>query len=486
MTKLRDEASRAAADMLVAETDRNRLAGLATDVADRVERQRIQVAALETELSRVLPAPSANGSVEKAFAAWAESVRQIRERADRIDRDAAVLSEKLANIERSRTLAQASIAEIETEIREGQQQADKVRQSLTSVEAEIAAITTHADPRQESEEIARTIEARKSAQSRTQKEEAARGLAMESARTGRDQHRTERTKALKRVAESAKRADESLTGAGFDSAASARAVLRLPAELDALDAELAAFHRDLDAVRRRVLELDVAGPPVDASRVAALEEQVQVDEREAKELDRQQVRQQEESRRLERALERQEEVERERSSTSRTLTVYRQLADDLRSDRFQAYMLEETLAELVRGASQQLGRLTSDRFGLCFEEDQIRVVDLDNAGEVRSADTLSGGETFLASLALALELSAQVQRSVGAVSLDCLFIDEGFGSLDPDSIAVVADSIRGLQVGGRMVGIITHLPDFIEQFDQRVFVEKCAGGSSLRVETVEA
>jgi DNA repair protein SbcC/Rad50 len=148
-------------------------------------------------------------------------------------------------------------------------------------------------------------------------------------------------------------------------------------------------------------------------------------------------------------------------------------------------MLEETLAELVRGASQQLGRLTSERFGLCFEEDQIRVVDLDNAGEVRSADTLSGGETFLASLALALELSAQVQRSVGAVSLDCLFIDEGFGSLDPDSIAIVADSIRGLQVGGRMVGIITHLPDFIEQFDQRVFVEKSAGVSSLRVETVD-
>ena len=60
------------------------------------------------------------------------------------------------------------------------------------------------------------------------------------------------------------------------------------------------------------------------------------------------------------------------------------------------------------------------------------MLDGENAGERRSADTLSGGETFLASLALALELSEQVQRAAGAVNLDSLFIDEGFGTLDPE------------------------------------------------------
>ena len=110
------------------------------------------------------------------------------------------------------------------------------------------------------------------------------------------------------------------------------------------------------------------------------------------------------------------------------------------------------------------------------------VIDYDNAGERRGTDTLSGGETFLASLALALELSDQVQQAVGAVRLDCLFIDEGFGTLDPETLRVVADTVRGLQVGGRMVGIITHIPELKEEFDQRVLVEKESGSSRVRVE----
>jgi len=87
------------------------------------------------------------------------------------------------------------------------------------------------------------------------------------------------------------------------------------------------------------------------------------------------------------------------------------------------------------------------RYGLDYIRDQIVVIDRDNASERRSTDTLSGGETFLASLSLALELSAQVQHAVGAIHLDCLFIDEGFGTLDPDTLRVVADAVRSLQVG---------------------------------------
>ena len=98
-----------------------------------------------------------------------------------------------------------------------------------------------------------------------------------------------------------------------------------------------------------------------------------------------------------------------------------------------------------------------------------------------AVDTLSGGETFLASLALALALSEQVQRIVGAVHLDCLFIDEGFGTLDPETLRTVSDTIRGLQVGGRMVGIITHVPELREEFEQQVLVTKEGGISRAEV-----
>ena len=98
-----------------------------------------------------------------------------------------------------------------------------------------------------------------------------------------------------------------------------------------------------------------------------------------------------------------------------------------------------------------------------------------------AVDTLSGGETFLASLALALALSEQVQRIAGAVHLDCLFIDEGFGTLDPETLRTVSDTIRGLQVGGRMVGIVTHVPELREEFEQQILVTKAAGVSQVEV-----
>jgi exonuclease SbcC len=108
-------------------------------------------------------------------------------------------------------------------------------------------------------------------------------------------------------------------------------------------------------------------------------------------------------------------------------------------------------------------------------------VDHDNASEQRAVDTLSGGETFLASLALALALSEQVQQIAGAVRLGCLFIEEGFGTLDPETLYTVSDTIRGLQIGGRMVGIITHVPELREEFEQQVRVTKAAGISRVEV-----
>ncbi len=151
--------------------------------------------------------------------------------------------------------------------------------------------------------------------------------------------------------------------------------------------------------------------------------------------------------RLKQRLERSKELRKELDAEEADLRVYDLLAGDLRSDKFQAYVLQEVFTELVKGASARLMMLTGERYSLQFNDDEIRVVDHDNADETRISDTLSGGETFLTSLALALELSDQVQRAVGAVHLDSLFIDEGFGTLDPDTLALVSETLQGLRVG---------------------------------------
>ena len=102
------------------------------------------------------------------------------------------------------------------------------------------------------------------------------------------------------------------------------------------------------------------------------------------------------------------------------------------------------------------------------------VIDHANADERRSARTLSGGETFQASLALALALSDQIRNlaAEGAPMLDALFLDEGFGTLDPETLETVAATIENLGQSGRMVGIITHVRELAARVPVRFEVRK--------------
>ncbi|HYV49078.1 MAG TPA: SbcC/MukB-like Walker B domain-containing protein [Myxococcaceae bacterium] len=113
----------------------------------------------------------------------------------------------------------------------------------------------------------------------------------------------------------------------------------------------------------------------------------------------------------------------------------------------------------------------------------VSVVDHDNAGEERSVETLNGGETFRVSPALALQLSEQVQTAAGALRLDGIFIDEGFGTLDPSMLGVVADALQSLPVNGRMVGVITHVAELPGRLPGRIKVERGPDGPRAVVES---
>ena len=107
---------------------------------------------------------------------------------------------------------------------------------------------------------------------------------------------------------------------------------------------------------------------------------------------------------------------------------------------------------------------------------ELDIVDHINTTE-RSVNTLSGGEAFLASLALALGLSDEVQMSTG-IKLDTLFVDEGFGSLDSESLNKAYMTLAGLTEGNRLVGIISHVAELKERIDKQIVVKKEAGGGS--------
>jgi exonuclease SbcC len=156
----------------------------------------------------------------------------------------------------------------------------------------------------------------------------------------------------------------------------------------------------------------------------------------------------------------------------------------------QRFVLSVLLDEVLVEAGHRLRVMSRGRYQLSRRE-EVRdarsksglELDVEDAytGRVRSVATLSGGESFMAALALALGLSDVVQAHSGGIRLDTLFIDEGFGSLDADALDLAIRTLIDLQASGRMVGIISHVPELKQQMDVQVVVEPGASGSHLRL-----
>ncbi len=156
----------------------------------------------------------------------------------------------------------------------------------------------------------------------------------------------------------------------------------------------------------------------------------------------------------------------------------------------QRFVLSVLLDDVLIEARARLQLMSKGRYNLLRRTeagDKRRgsglELDVEDAytGTRRAVATLSGGESFMAALALALGLSDVVQAHSGGIRLDTLFIDEGFGSLDPDSLDLAIRTLLELQASGRMVGIISHVPELKQQIAAQVVVEAGVGGSRLRV-----
>lgn len=152
------------------------------------------------------------------------------------------------------------------------------------------------------------------------------------------------------------------------------------------------------------------------------------------------------------------------------VAVAKTLGRLLSKTNFHSWLLRRVMDDLAVRASTHLLQLSSGRYTLALDDgDAFCVVDHVNAGAVRSAQSLSGGETFQAALALALALADQVTEFSprGASALESIFLDEGFGSLDPEALDVVAGTIEQLGAGDRMVGIVTHVAALAERVPVR-------------------
>ena len=313
--------------------------------------------------------------------------------------------------------------------------------------------------------------------------------------------------ARERHAQAAAQAERLLVESSFESAELVQAAVRTPERIDALDQAVAAYELE----HARLLEgFGREAIVAVAARVAAGEQAPD---------DLQGVREQVEQ--LRAAAHRLTLREGERESVLRSLQALRgeyaafraktahrydraqmlaNLAAAARGDTLGGYEHQVDLVSYVLGAeferilhsaSLHLDRMSEGRYGMVFSAHRakgsrsggglnLEITDT-WTGEPREASSLSGGESFLASLSLALGLAEVVQANNGGIELDTLFIDEGFGTLDAETLDMVMGTIESLRDSGRTIGLISHVEEMKNRIPAQIVVEKGQNGSSVRV-----
>ncbi|WP_084075543.1 AAA family ATPase [Demequina sp. NBRC 110052] len=291
-----------------------------------------------------------------------------------------------------------------------------------------------------------------------------------------------------------------LSEAGFDSADEARAATLPSTDLATLSNAVEEHERGLAAARAVLASISGADDDaahdldeVDAAVSAARESHVQ-----AKAAHEQAITSASHAGdRLGQARELAHEYEAKAASTARARErrdVVENLANTLegkepndRRMRLESFVLAAKLEQIVAAANARLTTMSSGQYTLEYDDGaqfrgaqsglDLRIADA-HTGRSRSTRSLSGGETFLASLALALGLAETVTAEAGGIRLDTLFIDEGFGSLDEDTLEIAMSTLDDLRSGGRTVGLISHVEAMKEAIPAKLEVSKRADGSS--------
>ena len=306
---------------------------------------------------------------------------------------------------------------------------------------------------------------------------------------------TARAAAEKRAEAEAARWADAREAAGFADDAEWRAARLDPAERGELAARIDAWDRDWIAADAKAQDTAastacVERPDVDAA-ARLRDEAVAAEGRARRVLD--DARRAQDA--VEQAIRDVDEAEREATAAEAAWRRAKRLSDALNGGRglpdLERYVLAALLDEVLDHANRRLARMSRGRYCLARAggvEDRRRRAGLDIevhdawSGRPRSVATLSGGEGFLASLSLALGLSDAVEARAGGARLDAVFVDEGFGTLDPESLDHAVKTLADLRGSGRIFGLVSHVPDLLERFDVRLRLASGPEGSTVRLE----
>lgn len=297
----------------------------------------------------------------------------------------------------------------------------------------------------------------------------------------------EQTQLQRRLRDASQTLDEKLAAQEFTTQLEVEQALCSAAEIRAMQEQLTSYQEERLVTKEHInqLQLKLAGRRIADQEWQQFLQQWQETQIQLEELKETVTKQSDRLATLEQNHQRWEQLEEQKQQQQTLINKLQQLTDLFRGNAFVQFIAEEQLLNVVLDASRRLGELTLNKYALELSADGNFIIRDDaNGGMKRPVSTLSGGETFLTSLALALALSNQIQLR-GQHPLEFFFLDEGFGTLDGELLETVMSSLEKLHSAQMTIGVISHVPELRFRMNRRLIVEPPAKGGQGTKVTVE-
>jgi exonuclease SbcC len=456
-----------------------------------------EIAALRAQLEEIessVPAGLATEEAQRVARDLDNQVRELEKQVEEIpdpDELEATARERREEAEAALATARKKEAEAQSSLSAAQARAEELARAIPEELRDPKALSSRiAEAQERAERLEKALEEARNRLNEAEKQLAEAQRSREEARKALDKAREEEEKEKAALA-------ESLARNGFETQAECEQALMADDELAEAERRVQEFEAGLNTARGELAEAKKAAEKrTDAGDLAALEQKRAEAEAAAKEIRDKQAAL---KNKLEHVLSIRTslaEIDRELARLEEEYRVTGTLAEIANGraggDRitFQRWVLGAYLDEVLAAASRRLYTMTKGRYMLERQRepgDRRRASGLDLAvfdtwsNRARPAITLSGGESFLAALALALGLAETVQEQAGGIHLETIFIDEGFGSLDPDALDLAMEALMELKDTGRLVGVITHVPELRQVIDARLEVLSTPSGSTTRL-----
>ena len=269
-----------------------------------------------------------------------------------------------------------------------------------------------------------------------------------------------------------------LEEAGFDSPEAHKTAFREEAQTQQITEQISEYTSEKKQLEVEIIALrtQFAEMPFDKEILVQISTQAEEIAAEIQGIQQKIGAQQTEIDRLKDALKKRQELDADVQVAKQEWERWKKLQDIIPRNELRDFALDIMFQQVSRIANVQLAYLTSDRYQLKVETiGKLTVIDRWNANEERPVETLSGGESFLTSLALALALS---ELSQGRAQLNSLFLDEGFGTLDAETLDIAIAALEGLRMQGRSIYLISHIQELTRRLPVKINIRKQGNGSS--------